>query len=197
MLDTSFSLHDISLFSLFGLIIIFCFFSLQKINNFLPSTNPFFIRLNYKVSPYSLYRILIWVNLVSNFLVLCQFNPCRYPLDGKSWCGKLNNKNYFPLPTILPRHIIKKNQIKTKTREIPPTTHLHLLSLKSIILVHTTSIKNQDIPCLEIIHRYPGTGLSSKQRRQAFLGPLYINTPRKTSPYKVGLINSTKNKLTF
>ena len=39
----------------------------------------------------------------------------------------------------------KKIQIKTKTREIPPTTHLHLLSLKSIILAHTTSIKNQDI----------------------------------------------------
>ena len=39
----------------------------------------------------------------------------------------------------------KKIQIKTKTWEIPPTIHLHLLSLKSIILAHTTSIKNQDI----------------------------------------------------
>ena len=38
----------------------------------------------------------------------------------------------------------KKNQLKTKTREFPPTPHLHLLSLKSIILAHTTSIKNQD-----------------------------------------------------
>ena len=38
----------------------------------------------------------------------------------------------------------KKNQLKTKTREFPPTTHLHLLSLKSIILAHTTSINNQD-----------------------------------------------------
>ena len=88
----------------------------------------------------------------------------------------------------------KKIQIKTKTREIPPTIHLHLLSLKSIILAHTTSIKNQDIfllkkkknqdiPCQKIIHCYPG--LSFEERRQPFLGPLYINTPsRKTSPYK-------------
>ena len=87
----------------------------------------------------------------------------------------------------------KKIQIKTKTREIPPTTHLHLLSLKSIILAHTTSIrnqyifllkkKNQDIPCPKIIHCYPG--LSSEEKRQPFLGPLYINTHlRKTSPYK-------------
>ena len=49
------------------------------------------------------------------------------------------------MPTIPPLRLKKKNQIKTKTREIPPTTHLHLLSLKSIILAHTTSIKNQDI----------------------------------------------------
>ena len=91
----------------------------------------------------------------------------------------------------------KKNQIKTKTWEFPPTTHLHLLSLKSIILAHTTSIKNQDtfllkkkkkkknqdIPCPKIIHYYPG--LSSEERRQPFLGPLYINTHlRKTTPSK-------------
>ena len=51
------------------------------------------------------------------------------------------------MPTIPPLKLKKKkkNQIKTKTREIPPTTHLHLLSLKSIILAHATSIKNQDI----------------------------------------------------
>ena len=102
------------------------------------------------------------------------------------------------MPTIPPLRLKKKkNQIKTKTREIPPTTHLHLLSLKSIILAHATSIKNQDIfllkkkkkkknqdiPCPKIIHCYPG--LSSEERRQSFLGPLYINTPlRKKSPYK-------------
>ena len=51
------------------------------------------------------------------------------------------------MPTIPPLKLKKKkkNQIKTKTREIPPPTHLHLLSLKSIILAHTTSIRNQDI----------------------------------------------------
>ena len=98
------------------------------------------------------------------------------------------------MPTIPPLKLKKKkNQIKTKTREIPPTTHIHLLSLKSIILAHTTSIKNQDIfllkkkkqdiPCPKIIHCY--LGLSSEERRQPFSGPLYINTPsRKTSPYK-------------
>ena len=128
MLDTSFSFHDISLFSLFGLIIIFCFFSIQKINNFLPSTNPFFIRLNYKVSPYSLYRILIWVNLVSNFLVLCQFNPCRYPLDGKSWCGKLNNKKLFSTANYTATSYYKK-KIKSKLRHV--RSHQPLISISS------------------------------------------------------------------
>ena len=68
----------------------------------------------------------------------------------------------------------KKNQIKTKTWEFPPTTHLHLLSLKSIILAHTTSIKNQDIffskkkkknqdiPCPKIIHCYLGCHLKKE-----------------------------------
>ena len=109
--------------------------------------------------------------------------------------GTIKNYFLFHINAIYIATQIKKKKIQTKTKtwEIPPTIHLHLLSLKSIILAHTTSIKNQDIfllkkkkqdiPCPKIIHCY--LGLSSEERRQPFLGPLYINTPlRKTSPYK-------------
>ena len=69
-----------------------------------------------------------YLNLVSNlsivsiwsptFLLLCEFSPCHYHLDGKSWCVKQNNKKLFfmphHLPTILPSHLLKKEKNEKK-----------------------------------------------------------------------------------
>ena len=49
------------------------------------------------------------VNLVPNLSIPCHFGTCHYPLDGKVWCVKWNNKKliYLPhqLPTVQPHHI--------------------------------------------------------------------------------------------